>query len=603
MSTQPMATLTDDATETAGSNRSRNDAVEREIKVKWQVPSHADLPTAKKQLITALATLITAFPNQITLVDRKQREWVYQECDDAEVFAKELEKAAVQMHAVKNKEQKVLRWIAITTIRTSTTISEWKDNDHFHVIISEMKIYVFPHPFEAEEWDISSIGFIKGVHAVHIPKDELQQELQSMIATDNPNIKIPKFQLIPQRITTSDRKASTKAFTVQCPRSDVQQRSHLLTHGVFRTTQGPMYVPFKYKTTKPEVYLQCIRQQNDVYYKTWIIKVEGISEDALEYIKEDILETKGVQHIVATKRTPDSGERKILVDRTKCAYIHRQLVAIWPKLISKIPQNILDDAPSTYTTPMISSKRVREYQDTDSDADSYGSLLTTATEITNNVPEESELDELPTTYRYPTYADSVIATFSVTGSTQMSSPSASTNNEWQKEKQELEARLQNQADQLLRQNAQIEKIQADLDAKISRSQDLEDQLAQAIELAHSRDERHEEMMEKFELLMRRQEQQEFNEESMTMSLATQGHSQSESPPSKKANTNASPNRVYALFRQTSGGQQLRRSNLMRKYVAVPNQPPRLLPTTNQNMDTDDDTPNPPPEVRPGKKQE
>ena len=169
--------LDDDATETAGSNRSRNDAVEQEIKVKWQVPGNVDLPTAKKQLVTALTVLLTTFPNQITLVDRKHQEWVYQEQDDESRFTKELEKVALQLHASKNKDQKVVRWIAITTIRTTTTISEWKDNDNFHVTISEMKIYVFPHPFESDDWDIASIGFLKGVHAVHFPRTSWANKL------------------------------------------------------------------------------------------------------------------------------------------------------------------------------------------------------------------------------------------------------------------------------------------------------------------------------------------------------------------------------------------------------------------------------------------
>ena len=162
-----------------------------------------------------MTVLLTTFPNQITWVDRKHQEWVYQEQDDESRFTKELEKVALQLHASKNKDQKIVRWIAITTIRTTTTISEWKDNDNFHVTISEMKIYVFPHPFESDDWDIASIGFLKGVHAVHFPKDELGQQIMTMITEDHPGTAPPKFQLIPQRIATSDKKASTKAFIVQ----------------------------------------------------------------------------------------------------------------------------------------------------------------------------------------------------------------------------------------------------------------------------------------------------------------------------------------------------------------------------------------------------
>ena len=87
----------------------------------------------------------------------------------------------------------------------------------------------------------------------------------------------PEFQLIPQRISTNDKKASTKAFTIQCVKNDATKLIHLLTHGPFRSEMNQIFVPFKYKNKKPELFLHCIRQQNEVYHKPWIIKLEGIT--------------------------------------------------------------------------------------------------------------------------------------------------------------------------------------------------------------------------------------------------------------------------------------------------------------------------------------
>ena len=88
--------------------------------------------------------------------------------------------------------------------------------------------------------------------------------------------------------------------------------------------------------------------------------------------------------------------------------------------------------------------------------------------------DDTFLDELPTTYQYPSYAAAARATESNSsvGSTQISSPTTSTFMDWQKEKQELDQQLQRQA-------TLIEQIQAELQEKISRSQDLEEKLAQA----------------------------------------------------------------------------------------------------------------------------
>ena len=595
----------DEVTEAAGSNRSRNDAVEQEFNVKWQMPGKIDLTTAKKQLLHLLTTLLVAFPNQITVIDHKKREWIFQERDNEETFEKELGDMAIQIHAMKTKKKATVRWIAVTTIRTTTTIEDWKDNDHFHANLNDMKTYVFPHPFKVEEWDIASIGFMKGVHAIHVPKQDLYHQLCHTIRHDQPNAQMPRFQLIPQRITTADKQATTKAFTVQCPKSEAQQLSQLLTHGSFRTSSSQMFVPFRFKTTKPEVYRQCIRQQNDIYRTTWIIKLEGITAEVLEVLKPEIMRIKGVSQIVATKRTQETGEMKILVEQTRCSYIHRQLSIKWPDLMQKIPTRTLANAPETFSAPRISSRKVYDDQYSDSDADSYGSLLTTGTENNSTEEASTDLDDLPAEYQYPSYAEVLKDTSTSTDSVPMSSPTASAYAaDWQKEKQELEAQIQQQALRIQKQEEQIDKIQGDLEAKITTTHDLQERLAQALELAHTRDARHEEMMEKFELLMNYQATQQQDATQASFAVVNQETNQrpSGSPPPKKANTNASPARhVYSMFRQQSGGRQLTaHPSSKSKHFSARQSSSK---TEVYDMETDEAIASPPPEVRPGKKTE
>ena len=117
---------------------------------------------------------------------------------------------------------------------------------------------------------------------------------------------------------------------------------------------------------------------------------------------------------------------------------------------------------------------------------------------------------------------------------------------------------------------QIEKIQTDLQEKISRSKDLEEKLAQALDLAHDRDLRHAEMLAKFELLMTQHEQtttirvqhesgtnEQLLEKQKTLNVSTPPRAKTTaSPPSKKANTNTSPHRnIYALFKPPIGRNQ------------------------------------------------
>ena len=582
------ATTDDDITEAAGSNRGKNEAVEEEKNIKWQLPGHHDVTAAKRILLELIVALMVNHPDDVTVIDSKQREWTYHETDDEEKFQSECEKISVHIHPIKNRQKQVIRWVAVTRIQSMSTIQEWKNNDHFYSHAAAEEIYIFPHPFHYEDWDTTTIGFIKNVHAIHYPNDLLKEQLLNMIKKQHKNP--PTFQIIPQRIATKDKTAITKAFTIHCLKDDTNQLIHLFTHGPFRTAANQIFVPFRYKHNKPDLFKQCIRQQNEVYHKTWIIKLDGITPEAMEYIRSDITTIAGVQHIVPSKRLQEVGEWKILVDQSKCAYIHRQLSSIWKKIIKQIPSKVLDAAPNNYSTPSVSSKRAREYQDAESDNDSYGSLLTTGTDVSVMTNDDPELNDLPEGYKYPSYAEATINSFKSATDTQMSSPSNSTFNggAWHKEKQELEQKIQAQA-------AQIEKIQAELQSKISRSKDLEDKLADALELAQSRDERHVEMLAKFEQLM------SLHSEGHTTSMQTDVIGNDElsespttpdrsapsvnSPPSKKANTNTSPHRnIYSMFRQPPRRSSGRNSSVSTSF------PTRKYNTTplTQPMDTDEE---------------
>lgn len=109
---------------------------------------------------------------------------------------------------------------------------------------------------------------------------------------------------------------------------------------------------------------------------SWVIKVEGFTSGIMDHILENIVQMPGVYHVVPTRRTNQTGEWKVLVDNTKCAFIHRQLTSQWNSLVAKIPEAELSKAPPSYPSPRISSQKVRNYQDDSSDTDSYGSILT-----------------------------------------------------------------------------------------------------------------------------------------------------------------------------------------------------------------------------------
>ena len=123
------------------------------------MPGEGNARTAKQLLQQLLASLLISHPGQITLIDHKQREWMFNESENDDKFMADSESISVQVHPIKNKQNKVSRWVAITRMKSTSTISDWKDNDQFYSTVSAANTYMFPHPFPYNEWDTTTIGF------------------------------------------------------------------------------------------------------------------------------------------------------------------------------------------------------------------------------------------------------------------------------------------------------------------------------------------------------------------------------------------------------------------------------------------------------------
>ena len=57
----------DDDTDMAGSSRGKFEAVEHEIKVKWQLPGTNDIREAKKHMANLLTSLLMTFPGKTSI--------------------------------------------------------------------------------------------------------------------------------------------------------------------------------------------------------------------------------------------------------------------------------------------------------------------------------------------------------------------------------------------------------------------------------------------------------------------------------------------------------------------------------------------------------
>jgi len=179
--------------------------------------------------------------------------------------------------------------------------------------------------------------------------------------------------------------------------------------------------------------------------------------------------------------------------------------------------------------------------------------------------------------------------------------------DWQKEKMELESQLQKQAlrfeqeldNRFKNYTALIEQLQSEIQEKVIRSRDLEEKLAQALDLAYDRDAWHEEMMQKFEMLLQMQQSDSSAISTITKTPSTpiRINPSPSSPPSKRKNTNATPHRnMYTIFQNHPGSSKSTSQGQNQNNLKHPPSAQSIEST----MDVDEDQSMQPPEAESGK---
>ena len=192
------------------------------------------------------------------------------------------------------------------------------------------------HAFGEKDREISHIGFIPGVHMVHIPKCYVKNKIMTMLKQDNGDV--PNFEIVQVRVDMGNGcKASerTRAYEIQCVQKDASGLAKRLQSGQFKT--NPVYVPYRIKKSDPNTFKRAISRQNKILSEQWVIKAQGFTPEMIAKIHDNI--SPHVEAAIPTANT-EKGEWKFLVTRAKYTQSIKWLRENWEE-IKKSPYKIL----------------------------------------------------------------------------------------------------------------------------------------------------------------------------------------------------------------------------------------------------------------------
>jgi hypothetical protein len=403
----------DDGATVRSGNSGKNGPEMKEYHVKWCFGGITDKIKAQGVYSDILANILEAHADDLTILTHDREEFAWSE-DRPETELKHLlRKSKLPIHAATSKgDRKLQRWYGVHTIRSTASFSEVKNHYLVQEIIQEYKAYGTIHRFDLKEWDIAHLGFLQGYNNIHLSPQFVEERIKQSIASTSDSR--PVFHIANSRIrpakSTKLSNVSTQAYEVQCVRSDASKMNKLLTSGTFRTTMA--FVPYAYKQTQPDMFLNAIRLHKQKLEDTWIVKIHGFSTEEMIHCQHSLIAHAGVSDIVPSYLGKSRGEWKILLSKNSIHEYYSWLTHSLPDILALIPK---DCSTSTEYPPKgINSRPPAAQQDdvTQADEDSYATMLSNAMSCaTADFPAmEFEIPPDIDTSTPPTYAAAAAST-------------------------------------------------------------------------------------------------------------------------------------------------------------------------------------------------
>lgn len=561
----------DDATVTSGSRKTGNGPVEAEIFVRFQLPLRPNVHQAKQLQAEVLQTILQAFPNEIVYIDNKNQEFAHTGSMHDEGLLAKVKNASMTVHEAKSKtkHREGTRWISVLKFRTTTPFRDWKKHQDVLSSLRTSRVYMTRHQFAQNKWDIISLGFLLGIHIVQFPMEAAKALVEQLMKHSEPNP--PPFSLTPAKIQIKGKPSYTRAYEVVCHRDDGQKLYHLMTHDKFREPKNKIFIPYSLKRNNPSTFLTMIKENNQMLGDSYVMKFHGIPPAGIAIIEQHLVGITGVRYVVPTSKSLSHGEWRILIKASKFQSVNSQIRKNWNEWSRTIPNNCFDDLPDSYPAPDITSKNVKYIVDReDSSADSYGTLLSTASTITTETMQNDDsFDMCPLDDAMPSYAQvltgnnhSPSPASTITQSVQhlpnftpFENNSTSDTGYGREESQHLQERLQQQDARIQEldnaKNAldqRLEQILEEVHSKECRTKELENTIANLLNVVADKDKQMAEKDMQFDLRNRQFDTLMERLQALYPAPSTQLHAQEQ--PSTPARSNKRQNTLPTPGRQS-----------------------------------------------------
>ena len=260
------------------------------------------------------------FGNDVQIIDNQNR--VVSKIDPTRIDPKNI-KAHFVWHSqaskrnpnvptqTKSNDRRTTQYL-LHRIRTSCSLRDLKTNPKVKNLLKSHDFYVNEHRWNETEWDTIQLGFMFGIDPSFYDVDQATAKITADLQKELARNKIPKFRLVftSPKVKYGRATYSTKAYAIESQRSTSRELTAILKTA-FKSTGA--FVPFQMRQKHPDAFQKLIRAQTRILSKNRVIILNNIGSAAMYYLSDHITSVLGVQALLPTKHTEESGRYKVLV--------------------------------------------------------------------------------------------------------------------------------------------------------------------------------------------------------------------------------------------------------------------------------------------------
>ena len=289
----------------------RNEAKEYVAKFTFQPTNSGNNTEVAKTHYKILQEIKDIYP-EVKIYDNYNEE--ISEFPQLKSYAAYLRHFNLQFVKHNEKKNRKSLYLAFHRIVTPVSLSKIRRHTIISSLLRKVNTKITTHLWKEDETRIANLGFHVGVDPSNHLKEDFEQTIRTKIATEtNKNIKkIPRFQCAftsPFLVDTEGNRISSKSDDIQCKQDDAADLIKLLQQTY---QKNPTFVFHKMRHQNLSAYRNAIRKQNLYLANSRVVPIQGVHEEQMFYLENELLASTGIQSVLRHKLSATSGRWSVM---------------------------------------------------------------------------------------------------------------------------------------------------------------------------------------------------------------------------------------------------------------------------------------------------